>query len=301
MAVAAVLVTLAAWLIARLTTRPIRELTAASKRISSGELGQKMTVAARDEMGELASAFNEMSARLKELVAEISEDRARLATILDNMADGVIMTDDEGNITLANKGTQELFDFRERVGQPLIEACIEGGYRVVAIPGPTALATSLVISGLPTDSFLFQGFLPRTAAARRRALTEVADQPRTLVLFEAARRLPAALAELAQALGPREAAVARELTKRFEEVRRGPLDRLAADYARAGAPKGEVVLVIGPPAANGLISNYGWRVSYLILGIIVLTVIVLSAQLLKGDPSQVGQVADGGKRSVKKT
>lgn len=122
MVVAAVLVALAAWLIARFTTRPIRELTAASKRISSGELGQKIAIAAKDEVGELARAFNEMSMRLKESVAEISEDRTRLATILDNMADGVIMTDDEGKITLANEAAQKLFRFRETVGKPLIEA-----------------------------------------------------------------------------------------------------------------------------------------------------------------------------------
>jgi two-component system phosphate regulon sensor histidine kinase PhoR len=122
MAAAAVLVALAAWIIARFTTRPIRELTDAAKRISSGELGQKMTVAAKDEVGELAHAFNEMSLKLKESIAEISEDRARLATILDNMADGVIMTDDEGNISLANQAAEKLFRFRETVGKPLIEA-----------------------------------------------------------------------------------------------------------------------------------------------------------------------------------
>ena len=98
MAVAAALVIMAAWIIARFTTRPIRQLTAASRWITSGELGQKITIKARDEVGELAHAFNEMSARLKELVETISEDRARLATILDNMADGVIMTDAEDNI-----------------------------------------------------------------------------------------------------------------------------------------------------------------------------------------------------------
>jgi two-component system phosphate regulon sensor histidine kinase PhoR len=122
MAVAAVLVILAAWLIARITTRPIRELTAASKRISSGELGRKITIAARDEVGELAHAFNEMSLRLKESVEAISEDRARLATILDNMADGVIMTDTEGNISLANVAAEKLFNIKKAENKPLIEA-----------------------------------------------------------------------------------------------------------------------------------------------------------------------------------
>jgi two-component system phosphate regulon sensor histidine kinase PhoR len=122
MAVAAVLVILAAWLIARFTTRPIRQLTAASRRITSGELGQKITIETRDEVGELAHAFNEMSARLKELVETVSEDRARLATILDNMADGVIMTDADGNISLANQAAKKLFDIKEPESKPLIEA-----------------------------------------------------------------------------------------------------------------------------------------------------------------------------------
>ncbi len=121
-AVATVLVILAAWLIARITTRPIRKLTAASRRITSGELGQKITIEARDEVGELAHAFNEMSARLKEMVETISEDRARLATILDNMADGVIMTDTEGNISLANQAAAKLFNIKEPENKPLIEA-----------------------------------------------------------------------------------------------------------------------------------------------------------------------------------
>ncbi len=122
MAIAAVLVILAAWIIARITTGPIRDLTAASKRIGSGELGRKITIAAKDEVGELAHAFNEMSARLKESVEEISKDRARLATILDNMADGVIMTDTEGNVSLANQTAEKLFRVKEVENKPLIEA-----------------------------------------------------------------------------------------------------------------------------------------------------------------------------------
>jgi two-component system phosphate regulon sensor histidine kinase PhoR len=121
MAVATLLVVLAAWIIARLTTRPIRKLTTAAKKIASGELGQKITIEARDEVGELAHAFNEMSAKLKELVETISEDRTRLASILNNMADGVIMTDTEGNISLANQAAEKLFNFKEAKNKPLIE------------------------------------------------------------------------------------------------------------------------------------------------------------------------------------
>jgi 16S rRNA (cytidine1402-2'-O)-methyltransferase len=133
-------------------------------------------------------------------------------------------------------------------GYKLVRATIDAGVEVLTVPGPSAAIAALTVSGLPTDRFLVAGFLPARGAARQRAVRELGAVRATLVLFEAARRLPATLAELAQALGPRTAAVARELTKRFEEVRRGPLDRLAAEYARAGPPKGEVVLVIGPPA-----------------------------------------------------
>jgi 16S rRNA (cytidine1402-2'-O)-methyltransferase len=133
-------------------------------------------------------------------------------------------------------------------GYKLVRAAIAAGAEVFAVPGPSAVLAALTVSGLPTDRFLMAGFLPERGAARRRALDELAEVPATLVLFEAARRLPATLAELAAAWGPRPAAVARELTKRFEEVRRGDLAQLAADYARAGPPKGEVVLVIGAPA-----------------------------------------------------
>ncbi len=122
MAVATVLVVLAAWLIARITTRPIRRLTVASKRITSGELGQKIAVGTRDEVGELAQAFNEMSVKLKKLVETISEDRTRLESILDNMADGVIMTDTEGEISLANQAAAKLFNIKEPGSKPLIEA-----------------------------------------------------------------------------------------------------------------------------------------------------------------------------------
>jgi two-component system phosphate regulon sensor histidine kinase PhoR len=121
MAVATALVVLAAWIIARTTTRPIRRLTTASKRIASGKLGQKITIGAKDEVGELTHAFNEMSAKTKELVETISGDRTRLATILDNMADGVIMTDAEGNISLANRAAENLFNIKDAENKPLIE------------------------------------------------------------------------------------------------------------------------------------------------------------------------------------
>ena len=121
MAIAAVLVILAAWLIARMTTQPIRELTKASQEIALGEFGRKISVRTKDESGQLAHAFNEMSLKLKEMLATISEDRARLTSILDNMADGVIMTDIEGNISLANNAAEKLFSIKNATEKPLIE------------------------------------------------------------------------------------------------------------------------------------------------------------------------------------
>ncbi len=121
MAVATLLIILVAWAVARATTRPIRKLTVAAKKIASGELEQRMTIEAGDEVGELARAFNEMSLKIKEQVETISGDRARLATILDNMADGVIMTDIEGNVSLANSAAQKLFNIKDAPGKPLIE------------------------------------------------------------------------------------------------------------------------------------------------------------------------------------
>jgi 16S rRNA (cytidine1402-2'-O)-methyltransferase len=138
-------------------------------------------------------------------------------------------------------------------GYKLVRACIDEGVPVTVAPGPSAALAALSISGLPSDRFYFHGFLPPRAAARRTALSGLAAIDATLVLFETARRLPATLIEAAAQLGPRRAAVAREITKRFEEVRRGSLEALAEEYRKAGPPKGEVVIVIGPPekgAAN---------------------------------------------------
>jgi 16S rRNA (cytidine1402-2'-O)-methyltransferase len=115
------------------------------------------------------------------------------------------------------------------------------------VPGASAVLAALQVSALPPDRFLFAGFLPRKQAARKKAIAALAAVPATLVFYETGPRLAAALADLAEGLGPRPAAVARELTKLFEEVRRAPLDELAAQY-RDAPPKGEIAVVIGPPA-----------------------------------------------------
>ncbi|MGE5539799.1 MAG: 16S rRNA (cytidine(1402)-2'-O)-methyltransferase [Gemmatimonas sp.] len=131
-------------------------------------------------------------------------------------------------------------------GYKLVREAAESGISVFAIPGASAALAALIVSGLPTDRFFFQGFLPAKAGARRSVLAEIAAIPATLIVFEAARRLGPALAEIADVLGDREAAVGRELTKLHEEVRRGPLSGLAAHY-EASPGKGEAVIVIAPP------------------------------------------------------
>jgi 16S rRNA (cytidine1402-2'-O)-methyltransferase len=130
-------------------------------------------------------------------------------------------------------------------GYRLVQAAITAGLPVTPIPGPSAVLTALVVSGLPTDRFFFEGFLPPKSAARRARLTAIGDIPGTLMLFEAPHRLPEMLADAAEMLGPRPAAMARELTKMFETVRRGTLVELAEMFAREGPPKGEVVVLIG--------------------------------------------------------
>ncbi len=135
-------------------------------------------------------------------------------------------------------------------GYRLVRECVARGIRVTPLPGASALLAALAVAGLPTDRFLFAGFLPAKVAARRAMLAGLASVPATLVFYELPHRLAAALADMADALGARDAAVARELTKLYEEVRRGTLAELAAAYADAPTPKGEIVVIVGPPPAE---------------------------------------------------
>jgi 16S rRNA (cytidine1402-2'-O)-methyltransferase len=135
-------------------------------------------------------------------------------------------------------------------GYRLVRAAIAESIPVTAVPGASALLTALVLSGLPSDRFLFAGFLPPKGAARRTEIRGLAAVPATLIFYEAPQRVAAVLADLLAMLGPRPAAVARELTKKFEEVRRGPLDELAAHYAMADRPRGEFVILVGPPGSD---------------------------------------------------
>ena len=135
-------------------------------------------------------------------------------------------------------------------GERLVRDCIDAGLPVLAVPGASAALTALCVAGLPAARFLFAGFLaPRSVGRRRRELLALADVQATLVLLESPKRLATALADMADTLGSRDAAVARELTKLFEEVRRGSLPDLADYYRRAGPPKGEVTIVVAPPLA----------------------------------------------------
>ena len=126
-------------------------------------------------------------------------------------------------------------------GYELISAAIEHGIQVVPVPGPSAVITALAVSGLPTDQFLYLGFLPRRPAARRRLLKSVAGETRTVVAFEAPHRLQEALSDALEILGDRRAAVCRELTKVHEEVFRGRLSQVMEHFTR---PRGEFTLVI---------------------------------------------------------
>jgi 16S rRNA (cytidine1402-2'-O)-methyltransferase len=134
-------------------------------------------------------------------------------------------------------------------GYKLVRAAAAAGHTVTSLPGPSAILASLAAAGIATDAFLFAGFLPPKQKARRTRLEELASVPATLVFFEAPLRLAESLADIAAVLGDREAAVARELTKLHEEVRRGTPAELA-QWAISTAPRGEMVILVGPPLAQ---------------------------------------------------
>jgi 16S rRNA (cytidine1402-2'-O)-methyltransferase len=153
---------------------------------------------------------------------------ARMAT------DAVALVSDAGTPLISDPGYKLVRDARA------------AGIAVTTIPGPCAAIAAMTLAGLPTDRFLFAGFLPAKPGARATAITEVRGLRATLVFYESGPRLAATLAALAEGLGDRPAVVAREISKRFEETVDGSLSTLAARYAEA-APKGEIVIVVGPP------------------------------------------------------
>jgi 16S rRNA (cytidine1402-2'-O)-methyltransferase len=163
-------------------------------------------------------------------------ERDRLAGLLARLEAG------ESVAVVSDAGTPLISD----PGFPLVRECQRRGIRVSPIPGPSALAAALSVSGLPTDRFRFEGFLPRTASARRARLQALASEDCTLVFFESGHRIAASLADMAAALGAaRPAVVARELTKRFETVLAAPLHELAARVAADAAQQlGELVVIV---------------------------------------------------------
>ncbi|MDB5737250.1 MAG: uroporphyrin-III C/tetrapyrrole methyltransferase [Sphingomonas bacterium] len=161
-------------------------------------------------------------------------DRVRPGLIARLGSEAIALVSDAGTPMISDPGFKLVRDARA------------AGANIVTIPGPSAAIAALTLAGLPTDRFLFLGFLPSKEKARAEAIAEVAALRASLVLYESGPRLGAALAALAAGLGDREAAVAREISKRFEECVTGTLTELAARYDDL-APKGEIVIVVGPP------------------------------------------------------
>ena len=161
-------------------------------------------------------------------------DAVRPALIARMAGESVALVSDAGTPLISDPGYKLVRDARA------------AGHHVVTIPGPCAAVAALTLAGLPTDRFLFAGFLPAKAAARASAIGELAGLRATLVLYESGPRLGACLAALVEGLGDREAVVTREITKKFEEAVPGTLSSLAERYAEA-PPKGEIVVVIAPP------------------------------------------------------
>jgi 16S rRNA (cytidine1402-2'-O)-methyltransferase len=167
---------------------------------------------------------------------------------------------DGRNVALVSEaGTPGISD----PGFELVQLCLAEGVEVVAIPGPSVLLAALSVSGLPTDRFAFEGFLPRRRSQRVRALEALAGDARTLVFFESPRRVVETLSDLREVLGDRRAAVARELTKAFEEVRRGSLGELLA-WAQGREMLGEVTLLVqGRPSQDAPAEELRSRVRFL--------------------------------------
>ena len=196
-------------------------------------LGSVDVVACEDtrRTGRLLASFGLRAARLVSFFE--GNERQRVAELIRLLSEGsdVAVVSDAGMPSLSDPGYR------------LVAACVEQGVAVDVVPGPSAAVAALVVSGLPTDRFVFEGFLPRSGRARAARLSALADEPRTIVLFESPRRLAGTLGELNEALGARRVAVARELTKLHQEVLRGSLSSVKEEAA-AREMKGEVVVVV---------------------------------------------------------
>lgn len=194
------------------------------------------------EAGKLAAIYDLPALRIPYHDHNAAEMRPKILAALER-GQSVALISDAGMPLISDPGFK------------LVEACRAAGHHVTCLPGASATLTALVLSGLPSDRFVFDGFLPPKSAARKTQLMQLRDIAATLIYFDTAPRLVDSLADMLDVFGDRTAAVTRELTKRFEEVRRGRLSELVAHYTDAGAPKGEIVIVVGPPDAAGTV---GW-------------------------------------------
>ncbi len=216
-----------------LAATPIGDMGDASPRLRE-VLASADIVAAEDtrRLRRLTAALEiEISGRV--VAYHEHSEGARTRQIVDQLLDGatVVLVTDAGMPSISDPG------FR------LVSAAIDADVLVTAIPGPSAVLTSLALSGLAVDRFCFEGFLPRKSGQRRERLRDLAGEPRTMVFFEAPHRLAEVLADAAELLGPtRAAAVCREMTKTYEEVKRGSLEELAK-WAQEGV-RGEITLVV---------------------------------------------------------
>ena len=228
-----------------------------------------MLVLAATPIGRVADAPQRLAEELAAADVVAAEDTRRLrrlAADLGIQVGGRVVSYFEGNESARTPQLLEALEAGERVvlvtdagmpsvsdpGYRLVAAAVAADIHVTAVPGPSAVLTALAVSGLPVDRFCFEGFLPRKGGERSRRLAELADEPRTMVFFEAPHRTGAALSAMAGAFGDdRPAAVCRELTKTYEEVRRGPVAELAR-WAADGV-RGEVTIVVAGamPAAPG--------------------------------------------------
>ncbi len=174
----------------------------------------------------------------KDLIAyHDHSDAARRAHILERLSAGQILA------LVSDAGTPMISD----PGYKLVRDAVEHGYPVSPVPGANAVLSALQLSALPSDRFAFLGFLPAKTAAKESALIPWANAPASLVLYESGPRLASTLETLQNVFGDRPAAVAREITKLFEETRRDRLSALLAYYRESGPPKGEIAIVVGPP------------------------------------------------------
>ncbi|MBI3503813.1 MAG: 16S rRNA (cytidine(1402)-2'-O)-methyltransferase [Proteobacteria bacterium] len=211
-------------------------------------------------LGDVSPRMRAVLAAASIIAAEDTRVARRLLSALGIPAPKLMRCDERASetaaIPLAEAARDAVVAFVSDAGMPgiadpgahLVRAAERAGVPVTAIPGPSAIATAVALSGLPAEPFLFLGFLPPKTGPRARRLAEFRDLPATLVAFESPHRTGETLAAMAEVLGPRAACVLRELTKLHEERRAGTLGELAAHYL-ANEARGEIVLVVGPPDA----------------------------------------------------